>query len=355
MKRGISLLGMALLSVLLLWARVPDYPDFRDAKGFYYRFYRDDMNGNLIEGHDGEVVFWGLFERDYPEELQKLKKLVVPATAKSVRDVGSDQPDPRTYRVTRIGEHAFQGMTELEEIVLPEGIKSVDPFSMSGIPAKRINIPSTLITFYPQNLHGYDGKWEAVTVAAKHPRLSAASGILYSKKKDTLWVMPQARQGSVIVPATVKVIAEEAFADAKKVTQVQLPAGLKKMGRKAFGGSTVTKVNIPGGVKDVPEKAFAFCQSLSQVTLANGPTSIGDEAFMYCTALKSIKLPATVKKIGKEAFYGCRNVRDFYCDAKVPPAADIDAFRDVKNCKLHVPAGSEEAYKKAPRWQEFFK
>lgn len=76
---------------------------------------------------------------------------------------------------------------------------------------------------------------------------------------------------------------------------------------------------------------------------------------MYCTAMKSITLPASVKKIGKEAFYGCRSLKDIYCQSAVPPAADIDAFKDVKDCRLHVPAGSEAAYRKAPRWQAFFK
>ena len=84
MKRTITLFGVAVLSVLLLWARVPDYPDFCDAKGLYYKFYRDDVSGHLLDGHDGEVVFWGLFDRDPQESFTKLKKLVVPAKVPSL-------------------------------------------------------------------------------------------------------------------------------------------------------------------------------------------------------------------------------------------------------------------------------
>ena len=355
MKRTITLFGVAVLSVLLLWARVPDYPDFCDAKGLYYKFYRDDVSGHLLDGHDGEVVFWGLFDRDPQESFTKLKKLVVPAKVKPARNMGGDYEDPKTYRVTAIGDHAFQGMPALEEIVLPEGITRISPFAMSNIPAKRINIPASMRHVYTGLFVGYDDKWEAVTVSPNHKRYSAVNGLLYSKKKDTLWVCPQAHPGAVTLPATVKVVNEKAFADSKKVTQVQLPAGLQKLGDKVFNSSSITKVNIPGGVKVLPVSTFAFCKNLSQVTIANGLTQIGEEAFMHCTAMKSITLPASVKKIGKEAFYGCRSLKDIYCQSAVPPAADIDAFKDVKDCRLHVPAGSEAAYRKAPRWQAFFK
>ena len=56
----------------------------------------------------------------------------------------------------------------------------------------------------------------------------------------------------------------------------------KVIGRNAFGGSYVTGVVLPESLKTISNGAFSECQYLAEVELPNGLKYIGREAFFYC-------------------------------------------------------------------------
>lgn len=353
MKRTTALLTLFAIHSLLLFARVPDEPDFSDNNGLMYKFYRDEISGHLLDGYDGEVLFWGLSDR-MPEVIEKyktLKVLRIPATVRpSSHSNGhiffdEDKPLP-VYRVTSIGENAFRDFPALEEIVLPEGITYINPFAMGDTPAKKINIPASMKDVYPGYFYGYEKKWETVTVAKGNPNYSSVAGLLYSKRQDTLWACPQAHRGDIKLPATVRVIHDEAFRGSYNVRNVTLPNRLTYIGKKAFSGSTVILTHIPGTVKDISEMAFFQCKNIKQLTVGEGLETIGEGAFS-CSTLERITLPSTLKEVGKEAFYLCSKLRDVVCKAAVPPVLGQDALKDVDLSRvvLHVPAKSVDTYR----------
>ena len=66
-----------------------------------------------------------------------------------------------------------------------------------------------------------------------------------------------------------------------------------------------------------------------------------------CTKLKSI---------GSKAFYGDNQIYSFQIGVAVPPSCPTDAFDNVGEYSvLKVPSGSEDAYKAASGWSEFYK
>lgn len=70
-----------------------------------------------------------------------------------------------------------------------------------------------------------------------------------------------------------------------------------------------TEIVIPETIKKIADNAFADCVNLTKVTLPAGTvTEIGSGAFKGCTKLKSIDLPYSVTKIGSGAFNGCNNL-----------------------------------------------
>lgn len=90
---------------------------------------------------------------------------------------------------------------------------------------------------------------------------------------------------------------------------IQIPSGVKKIGRQAFAGChTLTKVVLPEGVRQVGEKAFFDCAGLVWVDLPQGVKEIGPYAFGGCVSLFGLDLPQGVKKIGKGAFAGCASL-----------------------------------------------
>lgn len=354
MKRVSALLVLFAINCLLLFARVPDFFDFGDGSGFKYKFYRDEINGDRLEGHDDEVIFWGLDDRDNEiiEKMKTLKVLRVPATMRPAPDDHSGvtffTTTPPVYRVTGIGSHAFRELPALEEIVLAEGINNIHPYAMSGIPAKRINIPASMTSVYPGFFRGYDDKWEHVTVAKANPNYSSLDGLLYSKRQDTLWVCPQAHPGDVKLPASVKVVAEDAFNNATKIGRVTLPEGIVSIGKGAFYDSSVTQVNIPGSLKTLPKHVLAQCKLLKQVTIGEGVEVIGVGAFS-CSYLETVTLPSTIRELGDEAFMLCDKVHDAYCKVLDPLSINMgkDCFRfvDLNKITLHVPAEAVDTYR----------
>ena len=80
------------------------------------------------------------------------------------------------------------------------------------------------------------------------------------------------------------------------LTGVTLPAGLKVIGMNAFANNAgLTSVDIPAGVERLDYGVFSDCTSLSSVTLRQGLKRIGENVFDDCTALKSITIPDGVE------------------------------------------------------------
>lgn len=92
--------------------------------------------------------------------------------------------------------------------------------------------------------------------------------------------------GVYVVPDTITMIGESAFA----------------------GDDTLREVVIGSNVKSIGSGAFQYCTSLEKVTIAEGVESIGSSAFYACSALSEISLPSTVERLEPYTFYGCESL-----------------------------------------------
>lgn len=166
----------------------------------------------------------------------------------------------------------------------------------------------------------------------------------------------------VVIPGTVKVIGNEAFAACShleiliieegverieaeafrncRITKISLPRhSLKYIGDKAFAFNLFCKlelpqeleylgsacfrcnqylesISVPGTVKCIRADAFDSCSMLETVILQEGVEEISEKAFALCNRIAEISFPATLRKIGKDAFYGIVNYTD---DGEVSP------------------------------------
>ena len=94
--------------------------------------------------------------------------------------------------------------------------------------------------------------------------------------------------------------------------------GEYQIGAEVFMGNTIiTKVIIPHSVSIIGNKAFANCANLTSVQLAKGISTIGHGAFENCNLLSSISLPEDLKHIGSDAFKGCYNLKNINMPASV--------------------------------------
>ncbi len=124
--------------------------------------------------------------------------------------------------------------------------------------------------------------------------------------KHGVLVHYQGPGGDIRVPAGVKKIGKKAFAGCTGLTRVSLSQGLREVGDGAFRGCTgLNWVQLPEGLRKIGKGAFAGCSNLFGIELPQGVRKIGKGAFAGCSSLARLVLPVTVKKMNRSTFRGC--------------------------------------------------
>ncbi|MGN0613453.1 MAG: leucine-rich repeat protein [Porcipelethomonas sp.] len=128
---------------------------------------------------------------------------------------------------------------------------------------------------------------------------------------------------SVLIPKTiddlqVREIEDDAFDDSTSLISINVDSQnsyfaaddgilFNKNGSKLIcfpSAKAATSYNIPAAVKEVGANAFANCAKMSKVTIPSSVTSIGDYAFYNCESLAEIDIPSSVESVGNGAFWG---------------------------------------------------
>ncbi len=195
---------------------------------------------------------------------------------------------PYATQIRSLGEGAFSRCNSLQEIILPSSVESIEKEAFYGCNhAKLLWLGSHLKGIGANAFTACDALTE-IRVNSGNNVFSATDGLLLSADKSVLYLCPGGKSGAVIVPTTVKTIADSAFEHCHKVTEVDL-------------SKTVT----------IGAKAFADCSAITSVTLPNTVTEIGANAFLRCTALASFQIGSGLRYLGaqgslnNDVFEGC--------------------------------------------------
>lgn len=115
---------------------------------------------------------------------------------------------------------------------------------------------------------------------------------------------------SVKIPEGVIAIGDNAFLDFRRLSEIQLPSTLKKIGDKAFKGCEALNVINIESVSMIGVAAFAGCKSLSKIQFGNNIGYICNATFCGCTAIEEIDIPKNISYIGCECFKDCTGLTD---------------------------------------------
>lgn len=163
-----------------------------------------------------------------------------------------------SFDVTALDEKCFYSASNLESVVLPEGITTIPAYAFNSC----------------SNLNHID------------------------------------------IPSSVKEIATYAFIYCSKLDQVDLPVGLTTLGIRSFQNTGISSINLPEGVTEIPQYCF-YGTPLTSVILGDCITSLGSNCFQSCSKLQSVKLPAHIKTLPSSIFYGCSSLSEIVIPEEV--------------------------------------
>ena len=232
----------------------------------------------IIDGHtyrlnqDGQTYTLNIIDSGFSGT-----EFTVPST---ITDAG--------YKVTALGNNAFNGNTTIEKITLPEGLTIIRGLN-DCTALKSINIPSTVTTIDTSAFYGCTALKKIVlpdsVTTIEYQAFSGCSAL-----------------EEINIPASVTTIGDEAFADCTALTQLPIGIGVTTIGDSAFYGCTkLESIKILENVTTMGNSAFANCSALKSVTLNNKLDTLSNGLFSNCTALVNITIPANVTTIETDA------------------------------------------------------
>ena len=215
--------------------------------------------------------------------------------------------------VTGIADNAFKSNTEIDSVLIPDGVASIGANSFYGCRyLKTVVIPDSVKSigrsaFY--DCHGitrvdYSGD---ITGWLNIEGLDYLMD--YVSSRCELYFGGTKVEGDIIIPEGMTSIAGAAFRYQTGITSVTIPDSVKSIGGSAFEGcSSLTSITIPDSVTSIGSSAFYGCSGFTSVTIPDSVTSIGQAAFRYCSGLTSVTIPDSVTRIGSYVFYGCSSL-----------------------------------------------
>lgn len=362
--------------------RKPDYSKkFKEGKFFYYVISEENKTVGVAPATGIDNVYQHSME--------------VPET---ITHGGS------TYTVVAIGRVAFANMFNLQSVKLPKTIQYIGQGAFWGASILKIEIPDATEELddrcFKETIKlgsikigkgltkigegAFSGCWniKEITVAEGNSAFSNRDGALYTKDESVVIKYPSFRQNvkKVVLPPTVKKIAQGAFEYCEYLTEISLNEGLKEIESSAFYLCThLESMKIPASVDKIADgSVFCLLESCEKFEVAAGNTTyeplmngrllankkthtavsllytdkkdpitipegiehIGDKAMLVLyenshmeedyrgKGPREVILPTTLKTIGTYAFSGS-NIHSI----KVPDAVETIAAGAFQDCK----------------------
>lgn len=217
--------------------------------------------------------------------------------------------------VTTIGEGAFNLCAKLSDVQLGSGIEMIDRGAFAATPLWEGEDENEV----------YAGRWflglkdvTATTLNLREDTIGIANYAL---------VYNEALQGNIVLPNSVKIIGNAAFAYSKCINVV-----------------------LGSGVETIGEAAFANCEDLASVILGSydfvsgeliesSLKTIGNNAFQDCKSLADIEIPNTVTSVGSYAFLDSK-IWENDEDGVVYADKWVVGFKDSLNGNISLKAGT---------------
>lgn len=350
---------------------------------------------------DDNVVYWGINESNFLEQdgiiyVVKDGKAMVTGhiddyCRHKVGDIRIVIPptieiNGKLFKVTSIGDHAFNMCWDLKSIELPSTLESIGEKAFySTINLNNIRIPKKVKKIGKRAFCLWDSEVDRMIIfceAMSKPRgwsknwkyekyvywginddnYLEQDGLIYLVKDGNAFVAGRTYDldldKKLIIPSNIVIkgktysvtaIGEYALymRDSESLQAISLPNSIECINRFAFyGNHDLSEINIPDTVKTIKSWAFGFCYALTSIDLSKNIEHIGMEAFVFCQSLKKIRIPKSVKYIGQCTFSDCCSLTSIIIPNSVTNIK-AGAFSDCSSLTIYCEASS-----KPDEWEE---
>ena len=198
--------------------------------------------------------------------------------------------------VTDIGQFAFDGCENLEEIILPSTLLTINKYTFEKCSSlKNIEIPESVTKIglgafkecssltkveIPKNVSSIGGglfqsctNLLSLTVSSDNAVYYSKDNCIITKVKNVLVCAANVN----VVPQEVTQIGYSAFCGDQSLTHIELPVGLTRIKDMAFAGSGLQDIILPGTVTDIDNGAFSC--NLSSIEIPPSVTYMNEGVF----------------------------------------------------------------------------
>lgn len=228
----------------------------------------------------------------------------------------------------------FQGCTSLTEFHFSNSVHTIKPSSFFGCEKIRsIFIPASVHSISPTAFADCTAI-DSIIVDKNNPT--------YDSRENCNMIIDSFLNKVIIgckasvIPNTVSIIGECAFANCGSLVNIQLPNSIVRIESCAFHNcSNLISIAIPDSVSEIAEGVFDGCHALSSVRLPQSISKISDRMFAYCKSLTTVEIPNSISYIGKNAFRCCYFLRHIIIPLSVK-AIGTDAFKYCNRLSGHI-------------------
>jgi len=276
--------------------------------------------------------------------------------------------------VEEIGEFAFAGLENLQEIKMPKQLKQVGIYAFIACPSlTSINIPEGWTKGVQKITYGR--KWKSFSVDKNNKAYKVKKGLLLSRDGKILYAPVADDSKTLKIPNGVEKIGSNQYVERKWRGKLLMPVKVK------CGYERYNKIVLPASLKNVAGQIFTMDKNCEIIvsdknkTLAKQKNCIynkktgrllvakvnkkgvlkisskvkvlGAKTSVIGGGVKKVIVPKTVKKLKKDCFVyplDGNNI-SIYLKGKKPPKGEVSVFRGVTG-NVYVPKISKKVYKK---------
>ena len=268
----------------------------------------------------------------------------------------------RGYKVVGIGSAAFYGVSQIENVVIPNTVEYINDFAFAFTNSmKTLALPASVTTLTNYALAHATGR-TAMTVDAANPVFESQNNGIIEKATATL----VGGCATTVIPSTVKAIGHAAFYGCQDAKSFEIPGSVESFGAQSFSYmNNLERLNITGSALfDSRNNCGAIIETATdRMVKAGGKMfipatvkTIGKRVLEGNNLLTTLEIPAGVTDIMTGAFYYCRNlyqVTSYIIGPFVLPEDAICCSHNVYPEYLYVPAGCKEKYMAIEVWNKF--